>query len=133
MIVVDRFNLQSDFRKLCDWRNTRGLSSLQKEDLPKEGAVAFYYGMAVAMGFLRKIEGNMAMLDSYITDPEMAADWRNACLDQLTSHLVGVAKKEKITGLIAYSQDTHTIKRAQQHGFVIHKDDIFMTLDTTRD
>lgn len=71
--------------------------------LPEHGMVAFESGELVAAGFIRRIEGNMAMLDSYITNPQTDKAIRHRALDLITKKLVSAAESHNIHKLIAFT------------------------------
>lgn len=99
------------------------------DSLPKHGFMVFDSGVPVAMGFIRRLEGNLGVLDSYITNPNFTPGGRNRALDLLTKKLIRFGKdKLKLKGLLAFSADTNTIQRATNHGFWAHPDNVFQSL-----
>lgn len=104
---------------------TRDMEKYYRE-IPKLGFVTFKIlldhhqvvkRVAVAMGCLRKIEGRMALLDSYITDPSASPDDRNNALNSITKSLLDYAQKHQITHLFAFSIYPEIYERAKRHGF----------------
>lgn len=86
-------------------------------ELPIYGLIAIKHDVPVAMGFLRCIEGNYAMLDSYITNPDSPSEIRDHALDAITRKLIDIARYEQVSKLFAFSIEPHIILRAVKHGF----------------
>ena len=109
----------------------RDLDPTLAGDLPEMGLIAIEENEVVAFGFLRKVEGPYAMLDSYLTNPTIAPEVRDKALDRITRKLISIAKVNHINKLIAFSADAHTIERAATLGFVAHSH-VFNVLDLKR-
>ncbi len=90
------------------------------KDLPQIGYICFHHEVPIAIGFLRRMEGPYAILDSYMTNPHLDADIRNTALDKITESLLYYAKKNNVIKVLAFSLDSNTIQRALRHGFVQH-------------
>ena len=95
----------------------RDLPKSALEELPEIGYIFFDEGRAIAAGFLRKCEGNIGILDSYISSPGEPPELRNKALDIITKRLIDAANKVGISKLLAFSTDQNTIYRSVQHGF----------------
>ena len=100
------------------WLKAREMNDKLTDNLPTHGWVSFEHETPVAMGFLRCIEGDMAMIDSLITNPEINPKSRNMHLTKLNQKLIKVAKHHKLKALIAATIDYHTLIRALELGFV---------------
>lgn len=88
------------------------------EDLPEHGYIAFDdMDRPVAAGFIRRVEGNYALIDSLISNPEAPGVLRNEALDLITVQLIKTARELGFKQLIAFSRDVNTLKRAERHGF----------------
>lgn len=108
---------------------SRGLPSSHKESLPAFGLMVLDNDSSpIAMGYLRSIEGNMAMIDGLTTHLDKPATVRNEALDRLVSKLVKVAKVNNIKGLICFSHDINTLLRSSRHGFTLLPDQRVITL-----
>ncbi len=97
--------------------SNREMSKDLVDQLPKSGLVAFENDIPIAMGFLREVEGNYAMLDSYLTDPTISGELRDIALDRITDKLITIATHYNQTLLLAISEDVNTIARSIRHGF----------------
>jgi hypothetical protein len=89
------------------------------QNMPQFGLVCEFNGEAVAAGFLRAVEGNYAMFDSYVTNPEQEDLIRHNALDRITQKLIKIAKHNKVDKLLMFSADYNTLMRAVSHGFSI--------------
>lgn len=123
------YDIIKDFLEVSRWRQARGLSlGSALETLPKNGVVIYENDDAVAMGFIRLVEGGFGQIDSYITNPAMPASIRDAALDYLTTQVIEKAKELKLKGLIGTSSDKNTLLRSLRHGF-IQQDATVIALD----
>lgn len=97
---------------------------LEDEDalrcLPETGYIVFHDNFPVAAGFLRRVEGGFAQMDSYISDPTAPSEQRNEALDLITEALISRAKELELRGIVAFSVDQNTISRSLRHGFIAH-------------
>ena len=85
-------------------------------DLPSFGLIAHEDGKVVAAGFLRRVEGGYAMLDSYITNPHATSDQRNRALDTITSKLISISNAHGVTKLFTFTLDQGIADRAVRLG-----------------
>lgn len=98
-------------------------------DLPSFGLIATDRGGSpIAFGFVRSMEGDYGVLDSYITNPEMSPETRDEALHRLTAKIIKIAKVSGFRQLFAFSVDEHTIMRAVSHGFQLGAH-VFSALD----
>lgn len=117
-MVIKPYNKENHSTQLYSLIIKRNLEQLSLYDLPEFGLVAFQDNNLIAAGFLRKVEGNYAMMDSYITDPEAPGMLRHEALDRITAKLITISRANNINALLAFSKDLHTIKRAEDHRFL---------------
>lgn len=88
------------------------------EDLPEIGFIAFDAQEPIAVGFLRKMEGPYAMIDSFISNPlVLSMMTRVHAIDLITQELIQKAKQLEIRHLMAFCEYTGTLKRSYRHGF----------------
>ncbi len=116
-MLIRPFHADRDIKHINEFFRKRETSSILSSDLPQHGLIAFEAGAPIAAGFLRLVEGNLAMLDSYVTDPSVDPVLRDSALDRLTTKLVKIAKANNIKLLMAFSSDINTLHRTQRHGF----------------
>lgn len=96
----------------------RGLDVSMVEDLPNNGILVFQDDILIAAGFIRLIEGSSAMLDSYITNPNMSPELRNEALDKVTECLISQSKDLGISKLLSFTIEQTIVNRAIRHGFI---------------
>lgn len=116
--------LKNHAQMVMELLKTRDMQS-HFADLPLNGYLTYrvekrwdgIHKQPIAMGFLRKVERNLGILDAYITDPSASASERNSSLDSITAALIEYAKKLRMTHLFAFSVYPEILERAKKHGF----------------
>lgn len=115
-----RFDFDKHPHLIFDWFEKRGLATPEELILPKIGYVVLAKNVGpVVIGFLRGCEGNVGMIDSIISNPEIAAEVRDEAIDFLINRLVAAAFKKNIFKVFGFSEDANTLKRAERHGFKV--------------
>lgn len=89
------------------------------ETLPQIGYIATEDGNVVAIGFLRHVEGNMALLDTLVTNAECSSKMRHLGISAVVDALISMAKQLELRYFMAFTVDDGIIKRAFDLGFVI--------------
>jgi hypothetical protein len=115
---VIKFDNVEHGRYLADWLKLRGMSAEGSTNLPELGLILIDTGCPVAVGFLRRVEGNYALLDSLCTNPAVLPEIRDKSLDYLVKELIKLARREGITAITATSVDPNTLTRSLKHGFI---------------
>lgn len=110
-MIIRQFK-EYDKPLILQWLADRDMSSDGWALLPRIGLIVINENGPIAIGFLRRIEGNIALMDSFITNPTTSSDIRNAALNKLGYRLIDTAKRLKFTGMMAFSTDSNTIQRA---------------------
>lgn len=87
--------------------------------LPKIGYITHVGKMPVAAGFLRRVEPCYAQIDTLVTNAYCGAILRNAGIEKVIDSLLMEAKRLKLKGIIAHTQDSSTLRRAEALGFHI--------------
>jgi hypothetical protein len=87
--------------------------------LPKLGFIAYCNSeyQYIAAGFLRMVEGNIAQIDTLVTNPAIESSIRHEALNLIVDKLLESAKELKLLGVYAFTSDYSTIKRAEETGF----------------
>lgn len=98
----------------------RGMDFSFLEELPEHGLIALEQGMPVALGFIRRVEGSYAMVDSYVTNPNYSSETRHKALDRITKKLLSWCKANHISKVLSFSSDGGIISRAINNGFQKH-------------
>lgn len=99
------------------WLAKRLLPLVKESDIPENGYIAYNNDIPVSAAFLRKCEGNIAIIDSLITDPEAPSEVRHVAIDSITENLIRVGSEMGLKAIICFSVDASTILRAKKHGF----------------
>lgn len=114
---ISQYHPEYDQKHLEAMLRERDLPKSALNELPELGYIFFDGNRPIAAGFLRKCEGEMGIIDSFITSPGEPPELRNKALDILTKRLVHTANKLGISKLLAFSLDQNTIMRGLRHGF----------------
>lgn len=117
-IALKGFDKRTDVRFINEWLKERNLAEVNGQDLPHIGFIAFGAYGAIAAGFLRQCEGDIAILDSLVTNPGQKGELRHSAIDAIVDKISMVAKEMKLKSLVAYSVDASTLERSKKHGFV---------------
>lgn len=117
MMYTEKFDRLRHMEDIISWLSTRQSYIPSTYEIPKIGIVVYERGTPVAAGFLRSCEGNIAVFDGLVTDPNAESSQRNQCLDLLVSQLIKTAKELELKGIIAWSKDEFTLLRSYRHGF----------------
>lgn len=98
------------------WLEARDMGS-EVSLLPEHGVVVMDLDRPVAIGFIRRCEGGVALIDSSITNPAAQPGVRDKAMDRLTKDLLEVSSRLEITRVLAFSTDRNTLLRAQKFEF----------------
>jgi hypothetical protein len=101
---------------IAHWLEQRGMeTNLSK--LPENGILVCHSDRPVAAGFIRKCEGNFAIFDSMVTNPQVHGSIRDESMDALFEGLIALAKDLNISKIIGFTIDENTLVRSQKFGF----------------
>jgi hypothetical protein len=106
---------------LHETQNSQLAIQLYPESLPEIGFAVYSddYKRFAAMGFLRKIEGGYAMIDTLVSNAKLSANTRHEAMSLLTKELVDTAKRLKLKGIISLTSAKDVISRAEDMGFKV--------------
>lgn len=104
---------ESDFASIQRWLHKWNHEKITSEQLPETGFVV----PGVAIGFVRMVEGNMAIFDSMVSNPYASQRLRHNALDDLVGHIMAHLKADGVTKVLAFTVDDGTLTRAKRHGF----------------
>lgn len=116
-IVPFRFK---HFKQLLDMHQSQGAavtSLLTYRTLPKIGFIAMLGEQPVAAGFLRRLEPCFAHLDTLVSSAHFGSQVRHQGVTAVVDALIKEAKRLKLEGLIATTDDKGTLLRAEGLGF----------------
>ena len=86
---------------------------VEKETLPEIGYIALDEDQPVACGFLRKVEGGYAQLDTFTTNPGFVGELRDRAINGIVSRLTEHAKSYQMHGLFVITDNQSIIDRAE--------------------
>jgi hypothetical protein len=98
----------------CPWQGT-----VKYQTLPKIGYITILGDQPVAAGFLRRLEGGYAQLDTFVTNPYLGSLIRNQGLDMVVNSLMSEAKDLDLLGILAVTEDQGILTRAKERGFKV--------------
>jgi hypothetical protein len=115
-VIGSRRFKPSDAKYIQEWLEARGMGT-NVSDLPENGVLVTDLDRPVAIGFIRRCEGGVALIDSAITNPNAQPGVRDKAMDRLTKDLIDLSSHLEITRVLAFSTDGNTLLRAQKFGF----------------
>lgn len=102
-------------------RDFLAISTITMKNLPKIGYIALMNKQPIAAGFLRRVEGGYAQMDTLCSNPYYGSIIRHEGIDGVVKALIEDAKLLKLQGIIAFTEDTGVLSRAQSMDFnVLH-------------
>jgi hypothetical protein len=109
------------FPILQKWLDRHGHIEIVLDELPALGyAVCSDTGIPLAMGFLRLAEGNMAIIDSVVSNPDRKPREVSEAIDTLFDKLVQVSTDLRIKYLVGATVKNSLVRRTtKKHGFVL--------------
>ena len=85
--------------------------------LPKIGYIAYLGKHPIAAGFLRRVEGGYAQLDTLVSNAHFGSQIRHKGIEMVVDTLLQDAKDLKLHGVIGFTNDPGILKRANSIGF----------------
>lgn len=118
-IVPFRFKYYNALISMLESQNYAGIADIKMKTLPKIGYMALYNNTAVAAGFLRRVEGNVAQLDGLTSNAYLGSIIRNAGINAVVKALLDEGKRLKLYGIYATTAEQSILNRAAELGFQI--------------
>lgn len=97
------------------WLEARGLLPVLESDLPATGFIV----PGVAAAFIRKCEGNVAIMDSLVSNKDACPVIRHRAMDQLYKAVLSECKQLKINKILGFTVNAGTLDRSLRHGFQV--------------
>lgn len=116
-IVPFRFKYLKSLHDLLESNDYLGISEVNMKTLPKIGYIALLNGHPIAAGFLRRVEGGYAQLDTLTSNKHMGSIIRHKGISKVVETLIQDAKDMQLRGIVAFSRDPGVLKRAADLGF----------------
>jgi len=112
-----KFKHFEDLIALLQSNNYPDVESITMRTLPKLGYIAYLGKQPVAAGFLRRLEPCFAQIDTLCSYKFFGSKVRHEGIKLVVDALIEDAKRLKLEGILAFSQDTGVLKRAESLGF----------------
>ncbi len=95
----------------------KALDTVLPETLPAIGFIAYDMATPIAAGFLRRVEGGYAQIDTLVSNGSLSSQMRHEGITAIVSALVSVAKSLELRGIVSFTEDKGTLMRAESIGF----------------
>lgn len=118
-IVPFKFKHFKDLVDMHETQKSEITELLEYKTLPKIGYIAYLGTIPVAAGFLRRLEPCFAQIDTLVANKFCGSIIRNQGIDLVVDNLLQDAKRLKLKGIIAHTENESTITRAKALGFHI--------------
>lgn len=116
-IVPFRFKYLKALQSILETNDYIGISDVNMKTLPKIGYIAMMGGYPIAAGFLRRVEGGYAQLDTLTTNKTYGSLVRHQGIEGIVKTLIQDAKDLQLHGIVAFTSDYSVIKRSEDLGF----------------
>lgn len=116
-IVPFRYKYLKSLHDLLESNDYIGISDVNMKTLPKIGYIALMNGYPIAAGFLRRVEGGYAQMDTLTSNKHFGSIVRHEGITKVVDALVEETKVLQLRGIIAFTKDCSIIKRAEDIGF----------------
>jgi len=100
-------------------RRYQFIETVTMQTLPKIGYIALLNNQPIAAGFLRRVEGGYAQIDTLVSNPYFGSQIRHLAIDKVVDWLINDAKELKLSGILAFTLEESIINRAKERGFTI--------------
>lgn len=124
-LIPFRFKYLKSLHDLLETNAYGDLSDVNMKTLPKIGYIAIMGGHPIAAGFLRRVEGGYAQLDTLTSNKFFGSQVRHEGIKLVTDALIEDAKTLKLHGIIAFTTDDGVLKRAKDKNFVVFPHTLF--------
>lgn len=122
-----------DLEQINSWLVVRGQKPTLPDEMPDIGFMAEVGDNPIAAVFLRKCEGNFAILDGLITDPTIPGNIRHGAIDLLVEAAIYIATDLKFKNIFSFTIDESVLTRSGKHGFVKCKNVVVISKDLARE
>lgn len=118
-IIAFKFKHLQDLIDLHVSQSSPTANHLSMKTLPKIGYVVYLGKTPIASGFLRRVEGNVALIDTLVSNGHFGSRIRHQAISLVVDTLLNEAKRLKLDGILAHTKDAGVLSRAQALGFHI--------------
>lgn len=118
-IVPFKYKYFPQLIEILQDRNFPNIEQVSMKSLPRIGYMALLHNQPIAAGFLRRVEGGYAQMDTLCSNPYFGSKIRHEAIHKVVSSLIEEAKDLKLLGIIAFTTDESVINRAKDLGFQV--------------
>lgn len=130
-IIPFRFKYLHILHDLLKSNDYLHISTVNMKTLPKIGYIALLGNHPIAAGFLRRVEGGYAQLDTLTTSKHFGSQVRNQGINKVVDALLLDAKDLRLHGVIAFTEEKSIRDRAEVLGFKVLPNHSLMALKLT--
>jgi hypothetical protein len=116
-IVPFKFKYLPSLLDMLEDRKFQGIETVNMKTLPKIGYIAMLNDQPIAAGFLRRVEGGYAQIDTLVTNPYFGNKLRHEGIDKVVNSLINDAKELRLRGILAITGELSILNRAEDKGF----------------
>lgn len=116
-IMPFKFKHFKDLIDMLESQNYPDTHNITYKTLPKVGFIAYSGKIPIAAGFLRRVEPCFAQIDTLVSNGYFGSIYRHEGIKKVVDSLIEDAKRLKLKGIIAHTQDKGTLVRAEALGF----------------
>jgi len=116
-LVPFKFKYLSLLHELLKSNDYLGISEVNMKTLPKIGYMALINDHPIAAGFLRRVEGGYAQLDTLTSNKLFGSQLRHEGINLVVNELIEESKRLKLHGIIALTKDEGVISRSKKLDF----------------
>lgn len=118
-MIIERYapTMFDDLIKIHLTQKSETADLIQPEHVPEIGFIAKQDTTPIAIGFLRRLEGGFAQIDTLVTNADLNSSTRNEGLSAVVKKLLDTAKTLKLHGLLFTTAEPTIIRRAEELGF----------------
>jgi len=114
-----KFKHFSDLIELHKLNNYQHTAAITMKRLPKIGYISYFGDSPIAAGFLRRVEGGYAQMDTLVSNPYFGSQIRHLAIDKVVKSLIEDAKTLDLEGIVAFTSDSGILNRALSMNFNI--------------
>lgn len=107
-----------DFDIIRSWLQSHNHVEINRDTLPENGLIAFTKERDIAVGFLRLCEGDLSIIESFVTNPTAGFKEKKEAIDLLVMKLTKLSGKLGRKKIIGLSRTSSILNRAKKLGFI---------------
>lgn len=116
-IVPFKFKYLPMLLEMLKDREFIGINTITMKTLPKIGYICLLHNQPIATGFLRRVEGGYAQMDTLVSNPYFGSIIRHEAISKVVDSLIADAKDLNLEGIIGFTRDLGVLMRSEAIGF----------------